>query len=150
LVYTPTYNDVTPGYYYWDGILWQRLLNNISAVRNGLDYIDAARWMEQLYRHHRLVTFNIRVNNRKAGRIDHLQFNTFSVTRQAISTHLETNNTASEFQALYSNTVGRFNTANGSKALYSSKQDGTILPMERKRFIPIRRQQHATDTRHFI
>jgi len=32
----------TPGYYYWDGILWQRLLNNISASGNDWTIIGNA------------------------------------------------------------------------------------------------------------
>lgn len=70
-------NDITPGYYYWDRTKWVRL----SGGTGGLDWrllgntgtVDGTNFIGTTDN----IPFNIRVNNQKAGRIDHLLFNTF-------------------------------------------------------------------------
>ena len=62
------------------------------------------------------IPFNIRVNNQKAGKIDHLIGNTF-YGYQAGNTTTGNSNTASGFYALRSNTTGFNNTASGWRAL---------------------------------
>lgn len=63
---------------------------------------------------------NIRVNNQKAGKIDHLLFNTFFGLNAGNSTTAGNANTANGFGALRDNTTGNYNTANGFQALYSN------------------------------
>jgi len=82
------------------------------------------------------IPFNIRVNNQKAGRIDHLQGNSFwgylagsnttggentaNGTSALFSNTGGYNNTANGANALFSNTTGYYNVANGSMALFSN------------------------------
>lgn len=83
------------------------------------------------------IPFNIRVNNQKAGRIDHLLLNTFFGYRAgstnttgnnntAVGTNAQLlnttgfNNTAIGMSALNSNTSGYWNSANGANALYKN------------------------------
>jgi len=63
------------------------------------------------------IPFNIKVNNQKSGRIDHLKQNTFFGYLTGSGTS-GTNNTAVGYEALYSNTTGSYNTASGINALY--------------------------------
>ncbi|MGV8946330.1 MAG: beta strand repeat-containing protein [Lutibacter sp.] len=63
------------------------------------------------------IPFNIRVNNQKAGRIDHLLFNTFFGYQAGNSNTTGISNTASGVNTLFSNTTGSYNTANGFYAL---------------------------------
>lgn len=63
------------------------------------------------------VPFNIRVNNKKAGRIDHVLFNTFLGYHAGDGTTSGNYNTASGSYALEANTTGTFNTATGDFAL---------------------------------
>lgn len=62
------------------------------------------------------VPFNIRVNNQKAGRIDHLNANTFYGYQSGFNT-IGRSNTANGYKALSSNTIGKYNTAHGANAL---------------------------------
>lgn len=83
------------------------------------------------------IPFNIRVNNQKAGKIDHILFNTFwgyragdtittgnyntAMGSDALSSNTEgIKNTGNGYNSLYSNTTGNWNTANGGNALYSN------------------------------
>lgn len=66
------------------------------------------------------IPFNIRVNNQKAGRIDHLIGNTFYGYQSGNSNTTGTSNTASGRSALLFNTSGNYNTANGAIALRSN------------------------------
>ncbi|MDO9187235.1 MAG: hypothetical protein Q7W13_14565 [Bacteroidia bacterium] len=64
------------------------------------------------------IPFNIRVNNQKAGRIDHLLFNTFWGYRAGDANTTGDYNTANGMQALYTNTTGIQNTATGMNSLF--------------------------------
>ena len=63
------------------------------------------------------VPFNIKVNNQKAGRIDHILFNTFFGHLAGNSITSGNNNTAVGKYALTTNLTGNYNTAMGSDAL---------------------------------
>jgi len=63
------------------------------------------------------IPFNIRVNNEKAGKIDHLLNNTFFGYFAGNTITIGTDNTAIGFQALVNNTIGSTNTALGANAL---------------------------------
>ncbi len=65
------------------------------------------------------IPLTIRVNNQKAGRIDHLLFNTFW-GYQSGNVNTGSNNTASGYEAMLANTTGNDNTANGFGALKSN------------------------------
>lgn len=81
------------------------------------------------------IPFNIRVNNQKAGKIDHILFNTFfgyragdtittgnyntAIGSDALSSNTEgIKNTGNGYNSLYSNTTGNWNTANGAYSLF--------------------------------
>ena len=64
------------------------------------------------------VPLTLKVNNQKAGRIDHKLFNTSYGYQSANSTTTGSANTVTGYQALYANTTGWYNTANGYTALY--------------------------------
>lgn len=66
------------------------------------------------------IPFNIRVNNQKAGRIDHLLLNTFFGYRAGNTNTTGNNNTAVGTDALRLNTTGFNNTAIGMSALNSN------------------------------
>ncbi len=113
-------NNVTPGYYYWDGSTWVRW----SGGSGGLDWsllgnsgtVDGTYFIGTTDN----KPFNIRVNNQKAGRIDNTLANTF-YGFQAGNTNTTGNyNTANGYQALYFNTTGTFNTALGYQTLRSN------------------------------
>lgn len=83
------------------------LLGNAGTV-DGVDFIGT----------NDNIPFNIHVNNQKAGRIDHLLFNTFWGYRAGDANTTGDYNTASGMQALYSNTTGIQNTATGMNSLF--------------------------------
>ncbi|MES2140473.1 MAG: hypothetical protein V4511_12265 [Bacteroidota bacterium] len=83
------------------------LLGNAGTV-DGVDFIGTTD----------NIPFNIHVNNQKAGRIDHLLFNTFWGYRAGDANTTGDNNTATGMQALYSNTTGIQNTATGANSLF--------------------------------
>lgn len=64
------------------------------------------------------IPFNIRVNNQKAGRIDHKLFNTSYGYESANFNTTGSANTVTGYQALYANATGWYNTANGYATLY--------------------------------
>lgn len=66
------------------------------------------------------VSLSFKVNNQKAGRIDHLIYNTSFGYQAGNLTTAGNNNTATGYRALYLNATGNNNTANGSGALYSN------------------------------
>lgn len=112
--------NVTPGFYFWNGSIWERLntgsaSNDWSIFGNagtngGINFIGTTDPQP----------FNIRVNNQKAGRIDWTSpFNTFFGYQSGIST-INPQNTAFGYQAYFSNKLGRLNTAIGYRALYSN------------------------------
>ncbi len=57
------------------------------------------------------IPWNIRVNNQRAGRIDHLLFNTFFGYQAGNANTIGNQNTAIGYRALFSNTSGERNTA---------------------------------------
>ena len=65
------------------------------------------------------IPLDIRVNNQKAGRIDHLLYNTFYGYQSGNAT-TGSENVANGYQALYANTTGNNNAANGCKAFYTN------------------------------
>ena len=87
------------------------------------------------------MSFNIRVNNKKAGRLDEASFNAFYGVNAGSSNTSGYNNTANGHQALYANTsgvhnasvgayslnantTGAFNTAHGALSLYYNNSGG--------------------------
>ncbi len=66
------------------------------------------------------IPLNIRVNNQKAGRIDHLLYNTSFGFQSGNANTSGNYNTANGYRALYLNTIGGYNTASGANALYSN------------------------------
>ncbi len=66
------------------------------------------------------VPFNIRVNNQKAGRIDHILGNAFFGYQAGNSNTTGYYNTASGWRSFYLNTGGYLNTVVGADALYSN------------------------------
>jgi hypothetical protein len=64
-------NNVTPGYYYWDGVKWLRLLSGITNADNwkltgNSGTVDGTNFLGTTDN----VPLNFRVNNQKAGRIE--------------------------------------------------------------------------------
>lgn len=132
-------NFVSPGYYYWTGSLWARLVTSSntnssswlttgnSATTDSINFIGTTD----------AVPLNIRVNNMRSGRIDSALQNSFwgyragsannfgfentAIGNNALRENLTgIRNTASGGAALKSNTTGNFNTANGALALTSN------------------------------
>lgn len=111
---------VSPGFYYWDGSKWisisggtggkdWSLLGNAGTI-DGTNFIGTADG----------IPLNFRVNNQKAGRIDHLLFNSFYGYQSPNTIPTGSFNVANGAQALYSITSGSANVANGYQALYST------------------------------
>ena len=111
---------VEPGYYYWSGTAWLRLVAGSTALSGGPAWlltgnagtIDGVNFIGTTDN----VPFNVRVGNQKSGRIDSTLKNTFWGYQSGANT-TGTDNTANGFQALFTNTTGIKNTATGSKAL---------------------------------
>src|SRR5688572_26289804 len=115
---------VTPGYYYWSGTEWLRistasgsglttswLLTGNAGTVEGTNFIGTTD----------NIPFNVRVNNQKAGRIDHLLQNTFWGYRAGDSNTTGDGHTAIGQAALQNNTTGWSNTALGAYALHHNK-----------------------------
>jgi trimeric autotransporter adhesin len=66
------------------------------------------------------IPFNIRLNNKQAGRIDPFLFNTFYGQEAGLNNTVGRLNVANGFHALFSNTEGRANIAIGHEALASN------------------------------
>lgn len=66
------------------------------------------------------VPFNLRVNNQKAGRVDHLLRNTFWGFQSGNSNTTGTGNVANGFTALFANGIGKNNTAIGDSTMYNN------------------------------
>ena len=93
---------VTPGYYYWSGSEWLRIGTSAGSSNSWLltgnaGTVDGTNFIGTTDN----IPFNVRVNNQKAGRIDHTLYNTFW-----------------GYQARNSNTTGSYNTSNGYEALF--------------------------------
>lgn len=107
------------GYWYWDGVKWVQLVTSVGASNAWLllgnaGTIDGVNFIGTTDN----IPFNIRVNNQKAGRIDHVLFNTFLGYQAGNSNSGGTANTAGGYQSLFSNTSGYENAAYGNRALY--------------------------------
>jgi hypothetical protein len=130
-------NNVTPGFYYWNGTKWiamggsggndWSLLGNAGTV-DGTNFLGTTD----------NIPFNIEVNSQKSGRIDQNGPTFFGYQAGNNNTNnassfctgigfqaLQTNttgsaNTATGYWALYTNTTGNENTANGVSALYAN------------------------------
>ncbi|TAL61993.1 MAG: hypothetical protein EPN85_03540, partial [Bacteroidetes bacterium] len=126
LVYnTATINDVTPGYYYWDGTKWVRfntgggsgwlLLGNTGTV-DGTDFLGTADDKP----------LNFRVFNQKAGRIetDNALGNVFLGYRAGNASAVNGLNTAIGSTALQNNTSGTGNVAIGLQSLVFNTTGG--------------------------
>lgn len=116
LVYnTTTVSNVTPGYYYWNGTVWTKIvtgtawsLTGNSGTVAGTNFIGTTD----------NVALGFRVNNQKAGLIDATS-NVF-LGYQAGNINASTANTGIGFNALNQNTNGSDNTATGQYALTSN------------------------------
>ena len=64
------------------------------------------------------IPFTIKVNNQKAGRIDHLLGNSFFGYQSGNNNSTGVSNTANGHMAFFANTTGSGNTATGDSALY--------------------------------
>jgi hypothetical protein len=115
LVYnTNSISDVTPGYYYWIGSAWLRVIsgsanawfvNGNSGLNESNNFIGTTD----------NVALILRVNNQKAGRI--APNGPVFLGYQAGNSNTALNNTGIGFQSLFSNTTGNNNTAVGASAL---------------------------------
>jgi hypothetical protein len=131
-------NNVIPGYYYWDGVKWVRFVTNVTtgvfwSIAGNAGTSNATNFVGTTDN----VPLNFRVNNQKAGKVDHLNYNAFwghlagnSITSGAYNTALGeealfncttgTANTATGEYALHNLTTGTSNTATGTDALSTS------------------------------
>ncbi len=112
---------VTTGYYYWNGTAWIQFATGSSSgssnawlLTGNAGTVDSTNFIGTIDN----VPFNIRVNNKKAGRIDQNLLNTFWGYQTGNANTTGNNNTANGYAGLQSNTTGNFNTANGVNALY--------------------------------
>jgi len=115
--------DVTPGFYYNSGTpgtpVWVQLITSVSTgwlTTGNAGTIDGTHFIGSTDN----IPLNFRVNNQKAGKIDHLLFNTFLGYQSGNVNTTGVNNTGIGYQSLYSNNDGSVNTAIGYKALYSN------------------------------
>jgi len=116
LIYnTATVSNVTPGYYYWNGSAWTKVVSGTAWSLTGNNGTSAATNFIGTTDN---VAFSFRVNNQKAGLID-VNSNLF-LGYQAGNVNTGIENTGIGFQALYTNTIGSSNTAMGTYALASA------------------------------
>lgn len=108
-------NNVVPGYYYWDGAAWVAFagtggknwsLSGNSGTVDGTHFVGTTD----------NVPLNFSVNNKPAGRADHLLHNAFWGYVCGMNT-TSPNNTALGDSALYANTIGDYNSALGARAM---------------------------------
>ena len=109
---------VIPGFYYWSGAAWLRLNAGSGSgsswlLTGNIGTIDGTNFIGTTDN----TPFNIRVNNQKAGRIDHILKNTFWGYQAGDSNTIGDGNTANGTSALQNNTNGFSNTASGAYAL---------------------------------
>ncbi len=115
---TSSLGGLTLGYYYWSGSSWLAFHGTSSCV-NCWSLTGNASTTEGV---HFLGTsdnnpFNIRVNNTKSGKIDHLLNNTFLGYRSGYSLTNGTNNSAIGSDALKNNLIGSNNSVVGFEAM---------------------------------
>ncbi len=118
-------NDVTPGYYYYNGTAWVKFntgsaggagASNAWLLTGNAGTVDGTNFIGTTDD----VPFNVRVNNQRAGRIDGTLGNTFWGYLAGNSITTGGSNTANGAYALQSNSIGSSNTANGVSALQSN------------------------------
>lgn len=111
---TATVSDVSPGMYYWDASLirWVRLMSDQDAwgLFGNSGTVDGTSFLGTVDN----IPLSIRVNNLKAGRIDHLSFNSFYGVGAGNLTAAGTDNTFMGWQAGSVNTTGSGNLFLGS------------------------------------
>ena len=97
-------NGITPGYYYWNGAAWLRLITSSSSGNSNAwlftgnaGTADGTSFIGTIDN----IPFSVRVNNEKAGRIDHILANTFWGYQAANSNTTGTSNTGIGYQALH-------------------------------------------------
>jgi hypothetical protein len=117
LVYnTATINNVTPGYYYWDGSAWVRFATgsgsgNAWLIMGNAGTLDGTNFLGTTDN----VALSFRVNNQKAGRIDQTGPTFFGYQAGNVNTAIS--NVGIGYQSLFTNTTGVQNTALGYQAL---------------------------------
>jgi len=108
-------NNVVPGYYYWDGSVWVAFAGaggkNWSLSGNG-GTVDGTHFLGTTDN----VPLSFRVNNKPAGRSDHLLHNAFWGYLCGVNTTAP-NNIGLGDSALYTNTSGDYNSALGCRAM---------------------------------
>jgi len=103
------------GFYYYNGTAWTWILSNsnsdLLAWKTGgnTGTLDASHFIGTTDN----VPFNIRVNNQKAGRIDHIAWNSFYGYQSGNAVTSGIHNTAIGYQSLISNTTGTNHTRIG-------------------------------------
>jgi len=110
------------GFYYYNGTAWTWILSNANSdllawkTGGNSGTLDASHFIGTTDN----VPFNIKVNNQKAGRIDHISWNSFYGYQSGNAVTSGIHNTAMGYQSLISNTTGTNNTAIGTLAANSN------------------------------
>lgn len=108
-------NNVVPGYYYWDGSVWVAFSGaggkNWSLSGNA-GTVDGTHFLGTTDN----VPLSFRVNNKLAGKADHVLHNAFWGYVCGMNTTAP-NNIALGDSALYTNTIGDYNSALGARAM---------------------------------
>lgn len=114
------------GLYYYTGIKWSWIFNTANSdslvwktggnkgttdINNFIGTTDN-------------IPFNIRVNNNRAARIDHLAGNAFLGYQAGNNNSTGIGNTANGHTAFFTNTTGNNNTVSGQQALYFNNSGG--------------------------
>lgn len=107
------------GFHYYDGSKWTWMFSNANAdslawrTKGNTGTTDANNFIGTTDN----IPFNIRVNNQKSGKIDHINWSTHFGYQAGNATTSGIHNTAIGHQALVSNTTGNNNVAVGTLAL---------------------------------
>ena len=110
------------GFYYYNGTAWTWVLSNSNAdslawrTGGNTGTLDVSNFIGTKDN----TPFNIRVNNQKSGRIDHIAWNSFYGYQAANANTTGIHNTAIGYQALLANLSGTNNTAIGTLAARSN------------------------------
>jgi hypothetical protein len=110
------------GFYYYNGTGWTWLFSNSNSdslawkTGGNTGTTDAGNFIGTKDN----IPFNIRVNNQKAGRIDHIGWNSFYGYQAGNANTSGIHNTAIGYQALISNLSGTNNVAIGTVAVNSN------------------------------
>lgn len=112
-------NQVSPGFYYWNGTLWVKLLSEISAIV-GWDLIGNSGTNDDINFIGTTdnVPLNFRINNQKSGRLTSTGETFFGY--QAGFANTEVYNSGLGYQSLFANSTGNWNTATGYRSLFSN------------------------------